>query len=193
MLTLTRGAAAWVAADDGPIRLVAHRTDQDLPGHRRPVIAPGDDAVGVPPAAQRRGGPSDAEVGAPPACGRRIAGGQRAATFGPSRTALGEPQPHVVPDSATDQPGRRDHVQAVQQRESAQKPFGENRIGLRRAEELVEQAAHRPEPPGRRPGGMVEFVIADRGHHPHRVGGLGGGPIHLACQVFVRAVSQRSA
>jgi mannose-6-phosphate isomerase len=23
-LTLTRGAAAWVAADDGPIRLVAH-------------------------------------------------------------------------------------------------------------------------------------------------------------------------
>ena len=23
-LTLTRGAAAWVAADDGPIRLLAH-------------------------------------------------------------------------------------------------------------------------------------------------------------------------
>jgi mannose-6-phosphate isomerase len=25
-LTLTRGAAAWVAADDGPIRLVAHES-----------------------------------------------------------------------------------------------------------------------------------------------------------------------
>ena len=40
------------------------------------------------------------------------------------------------------------HVEAVQQREPAQKPFGENGIGLGRAEELVEQVAHRPVPPG---------------------------------------------
>src|ERR1700736_6975723 len=83
---------------------------------------------------------------------------ERAAAFEPRLAALSEPQPHVVPNSAADQPRSRDHVQAVQQRESAQKPFGENGIGLSRTEELVEQVPHRAVPPRRRPGRMVEFV-----------------------------------
>ena len=33
-VTLERGAAAWVAADDGPIRLVAQHSDQAVPRHR---------------------------------------------------------------------------------------------------------------------------------------------------------------
>src|SRR5271165_4240055 len=86
---------------------------------------------------------------------------QRAAAIGPPRAALCEPQPHVVSDSTTDQRGSGHHVEAVQQRKPPQKPFGENGIGLSRTEELVEQAANRPVPPGRRPGRMVEFMVAD--------------------------------
>ncbi len=40
---------------------------------------------------------------------------------------------------------------------------------------------------------MVEGEVADRGHHPHRVGGFGGGPIHVARQVLARAVGQSPA
>ena len=65
-------------------------------------------------------------------------------------------QPHVVPDGAADQLHRRDHVEAVQQAEPAQKPFGQNGIGLGGAEELVEQLAHRAVPPRHRPGGPVQ-------------------------------------
>ena len=44
VLKLHRGAAAWVAADDGPYPVDRPRTDQDIPGHRGPVIRAGDDA-----------------------------------------------------------------------------------------------------------------------------------------------------
>ena len=56
-------------------------------------------------------------------------------------------QPHVVPNGPADELHRRHHVEAVQQAEPAQKPFGENGIRLGRAEELVEQPA--------RPGGTT--------------------------------------
>jgi hypothetical protein len=43
-----------------------------------------------------------------------------------------------VADGPADQTHRRDHVEAVEQAEPAQKPFGENGIRLGCAEELVE-------------------------------------------------------
>ena len=37
-MTLERGSAAWVAADDGPIRLVATAADEVVPGDRRYLV-----------------------------------------------------------------------------------------------------------------------------------------------------------
>ena len=50
----------------------------------------------------------------------------------------------------------RHHVEAVQQAESAQEPLGQHGVGLRRTEELVEQAAHRLVPPARVAGRVVQ-------------------------------------
>ena len=69
------------------------------------------------------------------------AGNQIPIPVGPGAASLGQPQPHVVPDGAADQACRRHHVEAVEQAEPAQKPFGQNGIRLGGAEELVEQAA----------------------------------------------------
>ena len=74
----------------------------------------------------------------------------------PGLATLGAPQPQVVPNSAANERRRRDHVEAVQQGKPAQKPFGENGIGLRGSEELVEQAyppADTTRTPARRHGG----------------------------------------
>jgi hypothetical protein len=57
----------------------------------------------------------------------------------PPFSALAPPQPQVVCDGAADDARRRDHIEAVQQREAAQKPFGKNGFGFGGAEELVEQ------------------------------------------------------
>ena len=80
----------------------------------------------------------------------------------------------------------RDHVQAVEQTEPPQEPFGQNGFGLGGAEELVEQPANGSVPPRHRPAGVVERLIADRVHRPHRVGGLGGGTVQLAGDVRIR-------
>src|SRR5205807_2772693 len=60
---------------------------------------------------------------------------------------LAQPQPHVVRHGTGDDPWRRDHIEAVEKREPAQKPFRENGFGFGGSEELVEQRTRRTPPP----------------------------------------------
>ena len=137
-LTLTRGAACLGGRRRRSDPAGRAEADEDLPGHRRAVIRCGERLT------------DQRAASAPRRSGRAA---RRSASHSRMLCRIVRPT----------RPRRRDHVQAVQQRESAQKPFGENGIGLRRAEELVEQAAHRPVPPGppaRSRGGIRESPIA---------------------------------
>jgi hypothetical protein len=80
---------------------------------------------------------------------------------------------------AADDPCVGDHVQAVEQTEPAQKPFGQNGFRFGRTEELLEQTADRSVPPRHLSAGVVEHRIADRVHGPHRIRRLGGGAVQL--------------
>src|SRR5581483_2630301 len=93
---------------------------------------------------------------------------------------FGPPAAQVVTNGATNDPRRRHHVEAVEQAEPAQKPFGEHGIAFGGAEELVEQLADRLVPARCGAAGLLQGVVADRVHRPHRKRGLGGGSIEFA-------------
>lgn len=101
----------------------------------------------------------------------------------PARISTSHSRMFLVPNGAADQPRRRDHVEAVEQAEPAQKPFGQSGIRLRGAEELIEQPADRFVPPGHRGAarcstrspiafivdtGNVVFAIGEKWHCSRR-------------------------
>ena len=129
-------------------------------------------------------GPTTARSGwwraSPPSCSGRLSGCDGAALVALAALPafLAEPQPHVVRRWHGRDPRRRDHVQTVEQREPAQKPFARERDSVSAAPRNWSNSA--PDgslPPrfglGRR---VVEGHVADGVHHPHREGGLGGRP-----------------
>jgi hypothetical protein len=108
--------------DDSAANLADHREWGGLLARTRIAWA-SRDAVGQPEGK----GPGSGSGRALSAPGCAPLNGARVFNLRPS-PALGPPQPQVVADGAADGPRRRDHVEAVEQAEPAQKPFGQNGI-----------------------------------------------------------------